>query len=57
MANLNKLKNSPLNGLVFGNKKNIYIQEKPFATTLDIRVKPKSNLKKLLKIPLKLNFR
>lgn len=56
MANLNKLKNSPLNGLAFGNRKNIYIQEKPFATTLDIRVKPKSKSQKIIENTLKVKL-
>ena len=42
MDNLTQARKSPLNNLTLGNKKNIYLAEKPFATTLEIRVKPKS---------------
>ena len=53
MANLNKLMNSPLNGSTFGDRKSVFIKEKPYATTLDIRVKPKSKSQKIIENTLK----
>lgn len=56
MANLNKFKNSPLNGLTFGSSKNILIKEKPFATTLDVRVKPKSKSHRIIENTLRVKL-
>ena len=56
MDNLNKLMNSPLNGSTFGDRKSVLIKEKPYATTLDIRVKPKSKSHKIIENTLKIKL-
>jgi len=56
MDNLTQHRQSPLNGATFGNKKNIYLAEKPFATTLEIRVNPKSNTARKIEKTLKIKF-
>ncbi|MFM1825507.1 MAG: hypothetical protein RLZZ37_142 [Actinomycetota bacterium] len=56
MANLKKFRKSPLNEATFGEKKSIFIKEKPFATTLDIRVKPKSKSQKIIENTLKVKL-
>ena len=56
MDNLTQNRKSPLNNATLGSKKNIYLAEKPFATTLEIRVKPNSvtakKIEKVLRIKL-----
>jgi heterotetrameric sarcosine oxidase gamma subunit len=56
MDKLNQVRQSPLKSVKLGNKKNIYIAEKPFATTLELRVEQKSitarKIEKTLKIKL-----
>jgi sarcosine oxidase, subunit gamma len=56
MDNLTQHRQSPLNSAKFGNKKNIYLAEKPFATTLEIRVNPKSNTARKIEKTLKIKF-
>jgi sarcosine oxidase subunit gamma len=56
MANLNNLKNSPLNGSTFGDKKSVFIKEKPYATTLDVRLKPNSKSQKIIEKALKIKL-
>lgn len=56
MVNLKQFRESPLKGSKLGSKSTIYLQEKPFATTLEIRVKQtsgaKGKIEKVLKIKL-----
>ncbi len=56
MDNLTQHRQSPLNSATFGNKKNIYLAEKPFATTLEIRVNLKSNTARKIEKTLKIKF-
>ena len=56
MAKLLNLKNSPLNNNTYGDKKSVLIKEKPFATTLDIRVKPKSKAQSIIEKTLKIKM-
>ena len=56
MDKLTQTRKSPLNNISLGSKKNIYIAEKPFATTLEIRVKPKSKTSKIIEKALKIKF-
>jgi sarcosine oxidase subunit gamma len=56
MDNLTQARKSPLNNSALGNKKNIYLAEKPFATTLEIRVKPNSVTAKKIEKVLKIKF-
>ena len=56
MDSLTQFRESPLNNATLGNKKNIFIAEKPFATTLEIRVKPNSATAKKIEKVLKIKF-
>ena len=56
MDNLVQNRKSPLNNIELGNKKTIYLAEKPFATTLEIRVKPNSSTAKKIEKVLKIKF-
>ena len=56
MDNLTQARKSPLNNSKLGNKKNIYLAEKPYATTLEIRVKPNSVAAKKIEKVLKIKF-
>lgn len=56
MDNLVQNRKSPLNNIELGNKKTIYLAEKPFATTLEIRVEPNSSTAKKIEKVLKIKF-
>ena len=56
MDKLKSARKSPLNSISLGTKKGIYLAEKPFATTLEIRVKPGSSTAKKIEKVLNIKF-
>ena len=56
MDKLTQVRQSPLNNSKHGDKKSIYLAEKPFATTLEIRVKPNSKVAKKIEKVLKIKL-